>query len=361
MTIRMAFSRLFFATMGLLALASVACLADPPAAPPAAAPAPPAADPAPAPPPGPPPAPATRPAAPPAAGGAAAKAQQPEELLLDTSDGLELHAWYYPPLLEEDEKPTATVILLHDLEGSHRSVEPLAVALQAAGCGVVAPDLRGHGASTAKGGDSLDVRGLKKADFELMAATRGGQIREQSAIRGDVEAVRNWIRRKADEGEVDMRRLFVVGAGLGATVALAWTAEDASWPDGTKGPQGRQVRGVVLVSPAWTTRGFTINGPLANNVVKQEIPLMIVAGRSDRDSLKVFDQLKRQRPTDWFQQRSDKTTDKATKLEDPTKASLFFIELDSTRTADALAGDRTLNPGTVIEKFIRMALDRPRR
>lgn len=243
----MAFHRVFLAFLGTLALATAACLAEPPAAAPAEAP-PAVAQPAPA----------ATPAKPPA------KAAKPEELLLPTSDGLELHAWYYPPLLDEDEKPKATVILLHDLEGSHRSVEPLAVALQTAGCGVVAPDLRGHGASTAKGGDSLDVRGLKKPDFELMAATRGGQIREQSLIRGDVEAVRNWIRRKAEEGELDMQRLFVVGSGLGAAVALAWTAEDANWPDGTKGPQGRQVRGVVLVSPAWTTRGFAINVPLAN-------------------------------------------------------------------------------------------------
>jgi pimeloyl-ACP methyl ester carboxylesterase len=341
MTLDVAFSRVLLAACGGLAVASAASLAEPPRATPA--------DPPP------------QPAAQPAAEAAPAKAPKPEELLLGTSDGLQLHAWYYPPLLEEHAKSTATVILLHDLEGSHRSVEPLALALQAAGCGVVAPDLRGHGASTAKGADALDVRGLKKTDFELMAAARGGQIREQSAIRGDVETVRNWIRGKAEDGELDLKRLFVVGSGLGAAVAAAWVAEDASWPDGTKGPQGRQVRGVVLVSPAWTTRGFTINGPLNNATVKQDIPLMVLAGRNDRDSLKVFEQLKRQRPADWFQQRADGEKEKAAKLENPTKAGLFFLEFDSTRTADALASDRTLNPGAVIDKFIEMALDRPRR
>lgn len=331
---------MIFAWAGLLAL-SAAGLADPPAAP--------ALPDAPA------PAVATAPAK------APAKAAKPEELVLETSDGLELHAWYYPPLLEEDEPTTATVILLHDLEGSHTSVEPLALALQAAGCGVVAPDLRGHGASTSRGGGALDVRTLKKPDFELMAAARGGQRREQSLVRGDVEAVRNWIKSKAEEGELDMQRLFVVGSGLGATVAAAWAAEDANWPDGTKGPQGRQVRGLVLVSPAWTTRGFSINGPLANAAVKEEIPLMVIAAQSDRDAVKVFEQFKRQRPSGWFQQRADGGKDKAAKLEDPTKASLFFFEFDSTRTADALAADRTLNPAAVIGKFFKMALDRPRR
>jgi pimeloyl-ACP methyl ester carboxylesterase len=338
MSVRQAFTPVIIAWAGLLALPA-ASPADPPAAP-----APPDA-----------PAVATAPAK------APAKAAKPEELDLETSDGLDLHAWYYPPLLEEDETTAATVILLHDLEGSHTSVEPLALALQAAGCGVVAPDLRGHGASTSRGGGGLDVRTLKKADFELMAAARGGQRREQALVRGDVEAVRNWIKAKAEEGELDMQRLFVVGSGLGATVAAAWAAEDANWPDGTKGPQGRQVRGLVLLSPAWTTRGFSINGPLANEAVKVEIPLMVIAGQDDRDAVKVFEQFKRQRPSGWFQQQADGTKDKAAKLDDPTKASLFFFEFDSTRSADALAADRTLNPAAVIGKFFKMALDRPRR
>ena len=71
------------------------------------------------------------------AGATADKPAKPEEVVLNTTDGLELHAWYYPAKLEEDGAPTATVILLHDLEGSHRSLEPLAQALQAAGCDVV--------------------------------------------------------------------------------------------------------------------------------------------------------------------------------------------------------------------------------
>lgn len=317
-----------------------------------------------APPPAPPATPAPAAAPPPASSRPAAtsdKPAKPEELLLATTDGLDLHAWYYQAKVAEDESPLATVILLHDLEGTHRSVEPLAMTLQAAGCDVVAPDLRGHGASTTRAGGDLDPRLLKKADFELMAAARGGQIRDQSAIRGDVETVRNWIKRQAEDGALDMNRLFVVGSGLGAAVAAAWTAEDANWPAGTKGDQGRQVRGLVLISPAWTNRGFSINGPLANDAVRADVPVMVIAGRADRDATKVFDQLKRQRLTSWFQQRADGTKDKAAKLDDPAKASLFFFEFDSTRTADALASDRTLNPAAVIRKFFGMALARPKR
>lgn len=299
----------------------------------------------------------------PAAAAPEAGAQKPEELVLATSDGFDVHAWHYPARVEEGSAPLAAAILLHDLEGSHRSVEPLAQALQAAGITVVAPDLRGHGASTSRLGtkDAVDVRLLKRPDFELMAATRGGQIREQSAIRGDVESVRNWIKRQAEDGSLDMNRLVVVGSGLGAAVAAAWTAEDANWPTVTKGPQGRQVRGLVLVSPAWTTRGFSIGAPLGHEAVKAAVPVLLIAGRNDRDAAKVFEQLKRQRPDDWFRLRADGGQEQAKKLADPAQASLFMVELDSPRTADALASDGTLNAAKVITKFFGMALAQPRR
>ena len=299
-------------------------------------------------------------AAPPAADAKPAAApRKPAALLLETTDGLELHAWHYPAEVPEGGSATATVILLHDLEGSHESLEPLALELQAAGCDVVAPDLRGHGASTARPGGALDVRSLKKTDFEMMAAARGGQIREQSATRGDVEAVRNWIKGKAENRELGMDPLFVVGSGLGAAIAAAWTAEDASWPAGTKGKQGRQVRGVVLISPTWTTRGFSISGPLGNEALKTEIPLLLIAGTNDRDAEKLFEQLKRQRPTNWLKQRVDGETEKAARLEDRSKATLFLVEVDSANRADALATDKAVAPHKVIGQFFKMVLGRP--
>jgi pimeloyl-ACP methyl ester carboxylesterase len=355
------FARGSWAWVAVLPMWPLAGLAAPPAvappppanAPPAAAPQPPVA-----------PQPTAAQAAPePAAAAPEAGAEKPAELVLANTDGVDIHAWHYPARVEKGSAPLAAAILLHDLEGSHRSVEPLAQALQAAGITVVAPDLRGHGASTSRLGtaDAVDVRLLKKPDFELMAATRGGQIREQSAIRGDVESVRNWIKRQADDGDLDMNRLVVVGSGLGAAVAAAWTAEDANWPTVTKGPQGRQVRGLVLVSPSWTTRGFSINAPLGHEAVKAAVPVLLIAGRNDRDAAKVFEQLKRQRPDDWFRLRADGEQEQAKKLTDPAQASLFMVELDSPRTADALASDGTLNAAKVITKFFGMALAQPRR
>ena len=53
-----------------------------------------------------------------------------EELTLPTTDNIEIGAWVYR--VADDTEPVATVLVLHDLGGSHETVEPLAKALQAA-------------------------------------------------------------------------------------------------------------------------------------------------------------------------------------------------------------------------------------
>ncbi|MEI7781016.1 MAG: alpha/beta fold hydrolase [Planctomycetota bacterium] len=284
-----------------------------------------------------------------------------EELALETSDGLSLSAWYYA--VPEDADPLATVILVHDLDGSHKSVEPLALALQKLGCAVVAPDLRGHGASTVRttaGGreETLDPKTFKKSDLELIAAAMGGSVREQSAIRGDIEAVRNFIKQKSDAGELDIDRLCVVGSGTGATLAALWTAADWAWLPIASGPQGRQVRALVLISPIWATKGLSISPALSADVLKRQLPIMVLAGKDDRDATRLVDQLKKQRPKEWFEQRAGQQPAKAKDLEKVADATIFFMQADSTLSGDKLAADRSTDPGDRVKTFLSLVLDR---
>jgi len=301
----------------------------------------------------------------------AATGQAVEELRLETSDGIRIAAWYYPA--PEAAKAAPTVILIHDLEGSHKTVDHLARSLQLAGCAVVAPDLRGHGGSgsrpsspTVSGskGDALEPRLLKKNDLESMAAATGGRVRDQSGLRGEIEAVRNWIKQKSDGGAVDIDRLCVVGCGLGGTLASMWTAADWNWPPTTAGPQGQQVRALVVISPVWATKGISMSVPLTSEGIQHVIPIMVVAGKSDRDAVRLFDQLKRFRPDQWFQQRAalspEKATEKARGLEDPADGTAFFIQIDTSLTADKLANDPALNVADQIKTFFALALARKR-
>ncbi len=244
-------------------------------------------------------------AADPASGPATPERLPPNRLELKTGDRLDLVAWHYP--LRQGATPVATVILIHDLGGSHETVAPLALGLQDADCTVVVPDLRGHGESVTPemeraAGSRLPSELLKRPDFLAMVATGGGRVRNQASLRGDVEAVRKWIAEHSDKG-VNLDRLYVVGSGLGATLAAYWTNADAAWPPITSGPQGGDVKGLVLVDPAFATKGFQIRQALDLEPVKTRLPVMIVAGPNSRDADKVCDQLKKSRPDEWFDSR----------------------------------------------------------
>ena len=291
--------------------------------------------------------------------------QAVEELRLETSDGIRIAAWYYP--VPDDAKAAATVILVHDMEGSHKTVDTLARSLQRSGCAVVAPDLRCHGGSGGRPtalngsgtkGDAADPRLLKKIDLESMASATGGRLRDQSAMRGEIEAVRNWIKQKSDAGALDIDQLCVVGCGLGATLASMWTAADWNWPPTTTGPQGRQVRALALISPVWATKGISMSVPLTSEALQRRIPILVLAGKGDRDAVRLFDQLKRFRPAEWFQQRDGSASDKAKDLEDPARGTAFFIQLDTSLTADKLANDPSLNVADQIKTFFALALAR---
>ena len=280
---------------------------------------------------------------------------------LETSDGVTLATWLYEP--PEDAKTLATVILVHDFEGSHETVEPLAVALRDAGCTVAVPDLRGHGASknrTQPGGrdDTLDIRQMRKPDLELIAAGAGGRLREQSAVRGDLETVHALLLERGDIDASGDSPLAVVGYGAGATLAALWTAADWAWPPLASGPQGQHVQALVLVSPSWTAKGVSLQPALGTDAVKQEIPVMVLAGTHDRDAIRLFDQLKRQRPKAWFDQRAGAEFTKAKDVEKPGEATLFLMQLDTPLTADKLAAEA--DAAARIKTFFSLVLDADR-
>ena len=122
-------------------------------------------------------------------------------------------------------------------------------------------------------------------------------IADQSAVRGDVESVRNWIKQKADGGKLGLERLYLVGSGVGAAVAAGWTVADAAWPPIASGKQGGDVRGTVMIDPSFVTKGFSIGKALTSPPLKTYLPIMLIAGGEDRDTAKIFDQLSGGDPT----------------------------------------------------------------
>ena len=168
------------------------------------------------------------------AGGSAPAAPR-DAVVVMASDGTRLGAEWSPP-----QGPAPAVLLVHMLTRSHRDWADLARGLNAAGFGVLALDLRGHGSS-------------------------GGSRSDLSAMAADVRAGLAWLRNHPD---VLPGRLGIGGASLGSTLALLAASDDAS------------VRSLALLSPAFDYRGVRAEAAL-RKFDQRGGAALLVAGAGD--------------------------------------------------------------------------------
>lgn len=231
----------------------------------------------------------------------AAEGQKPVEPKIEsltTKDGVELKVTYYA---STEGKNATPVILLPDLKDSRSVVDSLARHMANPdpkqgdthkSFAVVAVDLRGHGDSTRQllqGGERRTVDAAKLTRDDLAAM-----------VQSDMEAVRRFLVNENDEGRLNINRLSIVGAGLGATVAVNWAAVDWSAPPLAVGKQGQDVKALVLLSPAWKNKGLTLQNALRHPGVRQEIAFCMLYGDRDRqtqaDVKRIEKQLERYHP-----------------------------------------------------------------
>jgi dienelactone hydrolase len=104
--------------------------------------------------------------------------------------------------------PRPVVILAHQFGSDRNGWQPLASLLNGKGIATLALDLRGHGQSTRKGGETLAVTG----DFQASAAAVGFD-----RIPDDLAQAAAWVRRQP---RIDPRRVGLAGASVGAYAAL---------------------------------------------------------------------------------------------------------------------------------------------
>ncbi len=165
---------------------------------------------------------------------------------LVTADGLTLAATYYSPTAD----PAPGILLLHMLGRDRSDWHDFALQLQQAGYAVLAIDLRGHGESEGS------------RDYTLM---------ERDAAAG--------IRFLRDQPQIDANRLLIIGASIGANIALRYAASD---PD---------IAGVVLLSPGLDYRQVTTADAMP---AYGERPILIAASSEDSyaaDSARQLDSL----------------------------------------------------------------------
>jgi pimeloyl-ACP methyl ester carboxylesterase len=211
-----------------------------------------------------------------------ARPAPPEEFSLSTKDGVQLAITYYPSNAGTQAVP---VVLLHDFNETRAAYEPLARFLQSPPPAlvedlppggpmlpraVVTVDLRGHGDSktafNADGSlDELDATQFGVADFEDMVLL-------------DLEAVRAFLLARNDAGQLNLNKLCIVGAGMGANVALAYAVHDWSVPDLAARKQSQDVKALVLLSPTRVFHGLSSAEALKFPPIQQDLAIYLAYG-----------------------------------------------------------------------------------
>lgn len=266
----------------------------------------------------------------------------PEDLTLQARDNVVVKATYWEP--EEADKNTVPIILIHGWGGKRQEYDLLGKYLQDLGHAAISVDLRGHGGSTtlrrphAETDLEIDPNRMNKADFERMVY--------------DVQAAKDYLFDKHVEGKLNLEQLCVVGADLGALVALNFAVYD--WSRRVYPARiykiGQDVKGLILLSPPQGEKGLSVTRALKHDVVRSKLSAMIVVGsqesRAYRDAKRLHSALERFHV---------KVPDDAPENVQAEKLDLFLVEPDTKLQGTKLLS-RGLNVDRVIAEFINLRL-----
>lgn len=234
------------------------------------------------------------------------------ETIIQTIDGVYLNVHYWLPDKPKNPKETPIVLMLHMRGRSQRDWFPMAKELQEKGFAVCTFDFRGHGQSREVNPEvyqPVEIA-MKKAEAQAAAALRERVVPRGSravaeaidarskkpiqttdsidqaeefrngralayALPIDVQTVKEFLIGKHNEGVINIQRLGIVAAEMGATIALQWMAAQEFKVVRTRGWE--QVDGdlvaLVLLSPMYTFDAF--RAPTSFDPLGEQIPVMI--------------------------------------------------------------------------------------
>ena len=156
--------------------------------------------------------------------------------------------------------PRPLVILAHQFQSTRSGWKPLVDRLNSAGLATLAMDLRGHGESIWKGGQTVAI------SSDYMASAKDVEF---GRIPADIIQVAAWARRQP---RIDPRRLALAGSSLGAFASLVAAS--------TLPPLA-----VLAVSPAGNGAFQTAAGnPLVADVEAAHSAVLVMAAADDLEA-----------------------------------------------------------------------------
>jgi len=172
-----------------------------------------------------------------------------ERIKFLTKDGVEIYGLY----AEAESKNAPAVLLLHMMPAVKESWKEFQEKLREAGFQSLAIDMRGHGESIWKNGTRIDYKNFTDAE-------------QQEKIL-DVETAMRFL---AEQG-VESNSVAIVGASIGANLALQYQAEHS------------EIKATVLLSAGLNYRGVETE-PLAVRVLPEQSVFLVGAKGDIRSS-----------------------------------------------------------------------------
>ncbi len=259
------------------------------------------------------------------------KVPQPETVLIETKDAVELRAeWFGGTKAKE----TVPMIMIHDWDSDRSALTKLARRFQKEhGLAVIVPDLRGHGQSlTVKGlDDELDRKRFKK--------------NELASIFEDIDACRRFLQAKNDQGELNLDLLTVLACGKTSIQAANWCVTDWSWAPLNGVKQGQNVKSLFLISPVRRFKSLSLSQALKTPIFASKsnaLPILLFWGEDNKTSEKegqaIYNALKKsRRQPDKFSWDSH---------------SVFHVYYESDLASEDLLDDRSEDIGAKIIQVI---------
>ncbi len=179
-------------------------------------------------------------------GGTAHTDPPPEEVVLRTADGFSLPGDLYVP--DGIARPSG-LILLHMYNSDRTSWEAFAQRARQDGFLCLAYDMRGHGHSTSDGWTPKSARD----------PWRDADVRDAL---DDIRYARDLLLERGANPD----NLFIIGASIGANLALAYAKDDPS------------IQGVVMLSPGLTYKNLAIEKTMTE---LSDRPVLIMTAEGD--------------------------------------------------------------------------------
>jgi pimeloyl-ACP methyl ester carboxylesterase len=239
-------------------------------------------------------------------------------------------------------KKVVPIILLHGWDGRRQEYDRLGARLQDLGHAVLSIDLRGHGGSTSIkransiNGDPIDRQRFNRDDILAMLL--------------DVQAAKDFLITKNNEEKLNIEQLCIVGADLGALVALNYAVADWNRPAINGVKTGQDVKAVVLLSPPQSLKGLSFAPVLEQPVVRSEMSTMILVGTGNAGRLSDAKKLR-----DTLTRFHAKLPEGASVEDKADRLDLFYQEIDGDLEGTQLfsAGSKVAN---AIVQFVDLRL-----